>query len=58
MNASLQYLGIVYSCRCSDDRVTSFAVLGIALIVGAALSATLLRSRSLANDSGPPPAES
>ena len=54
VNASLQYLGIVYSfvygVLLFDDRITWLALLGMVLIVGAGLSATLLRSRSTAND--------
>jgi drug/metabolite transporter (DMT)-like permease len=48
-NASLQYLGIVFSfifgVMLFDDPVTASALAGIALIVGAGLYATLLRSR-------------
>ena len=48
-NASLQYLGIVFSfvfgVLLFDDAVTLSAVAGMALIVGAGLYATLLRSR-------------
>jgi drug/metabolite transporter (DMT)-like permease len=62
VNASLQYLGILYSfiygVLLFDDRITALALLGMALIVAAGLSATLLRSRSLSNDPGTPPAES
>lgn len=62
VNASLQYLGIAYSFLYGvvlfDDRVTWLALLGMLLIVGAGLSATLLRSRTLAEDSGLPPTES
>ena len=60
--ASLQYLGIVYSFLYGvllfDDRLTLLAVLGMVLIIAAGLSATLLRSRSIANDPGPAPTES
>jgi drug/metabolite transporter (DMT)-like permease len=48
-NASLQYLGIVFSFGFGvllfNDAVTASALAGIALIVGAGLYATLLRSR-------------
>jgi S-adenosylmethionine uptake transporter len=48
-NASLQYLGIVFSFMFGvlllNDPVTASAVAGIALIVGAGLYATLLRAR-------------
>ena len=50
VNASLQYLGIVfafvYDVWLFHDPVTPLAVSGMLLIVGAGLSATLLRSRS------------
>ncbi len=50
VNASLQYLGIVFSVVYGvwlfDDRLAPPALLGIVLIVGAGLAATLLRSRS------------
>jgi len=62
VNASLQYLGIVFSFGYGvwlfDDRMTTSAVLGIVLIVAAGLAATLLRSRSVAHDPARPPAES
>jgi len=62
VNASLQYLGIVFSFAYGvwlfDDRLTTSAVLGIALIVAAGLAATLLRSRGVAHDAARPPAES
>jgi len=62
VNASLQYLGIVYSfvygVLLFSDRISWAALLGMALIVGAGVSATLLRSRSIADDPGRPPAES
>ena len=62
VNASLQYLGIafsfVYGVVLFDDRVTPLALLGMALIVGAGLFATLLRSRGAAHDPGPAPSES
>ena len=41
-----------------DDRVTLLALLGMALIVGAGLFATVLRTRSVAHDPGRAPAES
>jgi S-adenosylmethionine uptake transporter len=50
VNASLQYLGIAwafgYGVILFGDRVTAMALSGMLLIVGAGLSATLLRSRS------------
>ena len=56
VNASLQYLGIAfafgYGVLLFDDRVTPLALLGMALIVGAGLFATLLRSRSVPHDRG------
>ena len=59
-NASLQYLGIVFSfvfgVLLFDDAVTLSAVAGMLLIVGAGLYATLLRVRDTANT--PPPNES
>ncbi len=62
VNASLQYLGIAFSFAYGvllfDDRVTWLALLGMALIVGAGLFATLLRTRGVAHDSGRAPAES
>ena len=49
MNASLQYLGIVFSSLYGawlfQDRMSWSAIAGIALIIGAGLAATLLRSR-------------
>ena len=61
-NASLQYLGIafsfVYGVALFGDRVTATAVVGMLLIVAAGLAATLLRSRSAAQDSRLPTAES
>jgi drug/metabolite transporter (DMT)-like permease len=60
-NASLQYLGIVFSfvfgVLLFDDAVTLSAVAGMVLIVGAGLYATLLRS-SRQEPSTPPPNES
>ena len=59
-NASLQYLGIVFSfvfgVLLFDDPVTLSAVAGMLLIVGAGLYATLLRVRDTA--STPPANES
>ncbi len=50
VNASLQYLGIAWSFAYGvllfDDRVTALALSGMLLVVGAGVSATLLRSRS------------
>ncbi len=61
-NASLQYLGIVFAFAFGvllfNDPVTASALAGMALIVGAGLYATLLRSRAQepsalpANDNG------
>jgi S-adenosylmethionine uptake transporter len=52
VNASLQYLGIAFSFAYGvllfNDRVTGMALGGMLLIVGAGLSATLLRSASAA----------
>ena len=49
-NASLQYLGIVYSFGYGvwlfDDPVSPAALAGMALIIGAGLAATLLRHRN------------
>jgi S-adenosylmethionine uptake transporter len=49
VNASLQYLGIVFSFAFGvllfDDAVTASALAGIALIIAAGLYATLLRTR-------------
>jgi S-adenosylmethionine uptake transporter len=50
VNASLQYLGIVYAfifgALLFDDAVPPLAMAGMVLIVGAGLAATLLRNRS------------
>lgn len=58
-NASLQYLGIVFSFAFGvllfDDAVTASAVCGIVLIVAAGLYATLLRSRQQRPASTTPP---
>jgi drug/metabolite transporter (DMT)-like permease len=55
VNASLQYLGIVFSflygALLFGDALTLSAMLGMLLIVGAGLAATLLRSRSTPVDS-------
>lgn len=52
VNASLQYLGIVFSFAYGvllfADRVTWMALAGMLLIVAAGLSATLLRTRTVA----------
>ncbi len=60
-NASLQYLGIVFSfvfgVLLFDDAVTLPAVAGMVLIVGAGLYATLLRARRQ-EQASPPPNES
>jgi drug/metabolite transporter (DMT)-like permease len=59
-NASLQYLGIVFSfvfgVLLFDDPVTLSAIAGMVLIVGAGLYATLLRSRR--QEPATPPTES
>lgn len=61
-NASLQYLGIVFSFLYGvwlfDDPVTWIAIGGMLLIVGAGLTATLLRSQKAPADSTLPPTES
>jgi len=60
-NASLQYLGIVFSfvfgVLLFNDVVTASAVSGIVLIVGAGLYATLLRSRQQLDATSSPPNE-
>ena len=62
-NASLQYLGIVFSfifgVLLFDDPVTGMALAGMALIVMAGLAATLLRSRQQndTSDTRSPPNE-
>jgi len=62
VNASLHYLGIAFSFAYGvllfDDRVTPLALLGMVLIVGAGLFATVLRTRSVAHDQGTAPNES
>ena len=54
VNASLQYLGIVWSFAFGvvifDDAVTASAVAGMLLIIGAGLAATLLRARQAPPD--------
>lgn len=63
-NASLQYLGIVFSFAFGvllfDDIVTTGAVAGMLLIVGAGLYSTLLRARQVygSADARTPPSES
>ncbi len=55
VNASLQYLGIVFSCLYGvwifQEPLEPAAILGMLLIVGAGLAATLLRNRSIPSDS-------
>ncbi len=50
VNASLQYLGIAWSFAFGialfDDQVTAMAMVGMVLIVGAGLAATMLRTRN------------
>ena len=50
VNASLQYLGIAfaftYGVLLFDERITAMSVLGMALIVGAGLGASLLRQQT------------
>ena len=64
VNASLQYLGIAFSFAFGvlwfDDPFTPSALAGIALIVGAGLAATMLRTRQQpdASDTRAPPPES
>jgi S-adenosylmethionine uptake transporter len=62
VNASLQYLGIAFSFGYGvllfNDKVTGMALGGMLLIVGAGLSATLLRSRSTPPDTANAPLES
>jgi S-adenosylmethionine uptake transporter len=56
-NASLQYLGIVFSCIFGvwlfDDALGPIALGGIALIIAAGLAATYLQARTPARDAGP-----
>lgn len=62
VNASLQYLGIVFSFIYGvwlfNDPVTWMALAGMTLIIGAGLAATLLRSQSPAASAEGPPTES
>jgi drug/metabolite transporter (DMT)-like permease len=64
VNASLQYLGIAFSFAFGvlwfDDPITASALGGIALIVGAGLAATMLRTSQQpdATDTRAPPPES
>ena len=62
VNASLQYLGIVYSFAYGvllfNDPVTWMALAGMLLIMVAGLCATLLRSHTLPQDSANTPCES
>lgn len=55
VNASLQYLGIVFSfiygVALFKDAITWSALLGMSLIIGAGLAATALRSRATPKDS-------
>jgi drug/metabolite transporter (DMT)-like permease len=57
-NATLQYLGIVYSFAFGiwlfDDRMSAMAMAGIVLIVAAGLSATFLSTRSAAGTAAHP----
>lgn len=61
MNASLQYMGIVFSFLYGvwlfDDPVTGMAIAGMVLIVGAGVGATVLRNQA-APQTTPPSAES
>ena len=62
VNASLQYLGIAYSFGYGiwlfDDPVHASSLLGMLLVVGAGLAATLLRSRAVPGDTAKTPSES
>jgi S-adenosylmethionine uptake transporter len=53
-NASLQHLGIVFSCIFGlfDDALGGMALLGLALII-AGLAATYLQARTPSRDPGP-----
>lgn len=57
VNASLQYLGIVFSFGYGvwllDDPVTWMALSGMLLIIGAGLAATLLRTRAAPQSAAP-----
>jgi len=61
VNASLQYLGIAFSFAYGvllfNDRVTNLAIGGMLLIVGAGLSATMLRSQQAPPDTANAPPE-
>ena len=61
VNASLQYLGIAFSFAYGvllfNDRVTNLAIAGMLLIVGAGLSATMLRSQQAPPDTANAPPE-
>jgi len=61
VNASLQYLGIAFSFAYGvllfNDRVTGLAIAGMLLIVGAGLSATMLRSERAPPDTANAPPE-
>ena len=62
VNASLQYLGIAYSFGYGiwlfDDPVHASSLVGMLLVVGAGLAATLLRSRAVPGDTAKTPTES
>ena len=62
VNASLQYLGIAYSFGYGiwlfDDPVHASSLVGMLLVVGAGLAATLLRSRAVPGDTAKTPSES
>ena len=55
-NASLQYLGIVFSCIFGvwlfDDALGGMALPGIALIIAAGLAATYPQARTPSRDPG------
>ena len=56
-NASLQYLGIVFSCIFGvwlfDDVLGAMALVGIGLIIAAGLAATYLQARTPSRETGP-----
>lgn len=56
-NASLQYLGIVFSCIFGvwlfDDVLGAMALVGIGLIIAAGLAATYLQARTPSREAGP-----
>ena len=58
VNASLQYLGIafsfVYGVVLFNDKITWMALLGMLLIVGAGLGATMLRTHAAPPDTSLP----